>query len=109
MNKSICCPSIWGEHPAWPRQYTRCSMALRISSKIPTCTGLWTSRFTRELGLTNSIALLVLARGEQSLNLYAYVRNNSPSMTDPSGLQCDGFDSDCCDICIPSIDIGIGI
>ena len=44
----------------------------------------------------------------QSLNLYAYVRNNSPSMTDPSGLQCDGFDSDCCDICIP-IDIGIGI
>jgi hypothetical protein len=44
----------------------------------------------------------------QSLNLYAYVRNNSPSMTDSGGLQCDGFDSDCCDICIP-IGIGIGI
>lgn len=40
--------------------------------------------------------------------VHAYVRNNSTSMTDPSGLQCDGFDSDCCDICIP-IDIGIGI
>jgi hypothetical protein len=39
----------------------------------------------------------------QSLNLYAYVRNNSPSMTDPSGV-CDSFDGTCGDdfwiICI---------
>jgi len=37
----------------------------------------------------------------QSLNLYAYVRNNSSSMTDPSGL-CDDFDcgGDFCIICI---------
>jgi RHS repeat-associated protein len=38
----------------------------------------------------------------QSLNLYAYVRNNTPSRTDPSGL-CDYFDGTC------GGDIGISI
>jgi RHS repeat-associated protein len=42
----------------------------------------------------------------QSLNLYAYVRNNSPSMTDPSGL-CDGFVS--IGTCDGDIGINIGI
>lgn len=45
----------------------------------------------------------------QQLNLGSYVRNNPINLTDPSGLQCDGFDnSDCCDFCI-GIGIGIGI
>lgn len=46
----------------------------------------------------------------QSLNLYSYVRNNPTSFTDPSGLQCDEFDSSgCgCDFFCISLPIGIG-